>query len=284
MLDREQFDLLHFHEPFVPFLAVFLLRESRSVNIATFHAYSGYAPALRARAGSCLGRWPGPARADRGQRGGPALHRPLLPRRLQGDPERRRPGTASPTPSRSPAGRTAARTSCSSAASSPARACSRFSRRTGSCARAAASAGSWSSAPGRRSGRRAATSMTRRLPDVEFLGRVSDAEKVQLFKTADVFVSPATGRESFGIVLLEAMAAGTAIVCSDIHGYKGVVQAGRAGAPGAAGRVAPAGRGDPAAPRRPRPARADAAEPDWSAWSSSAGSGSRRRSRPTTGS
>ena len=52
---------------------------------------------------------------------------------------------------------------------------------------------------------------------------MSDDEKAQLYRTADVYVSPATGRESFGIVLLEAMAAGTAIVCSDIHGYKGVV-------------------------------------------------------------
>jgi phosphatidylinositol alpha-mannosyltransferase len=69
--------------------------------------------------------------------------------------------------------------------------------------------------------------MTRRLSNVEFLGRVSDAEKAQLFKTADIFVSPATGRESFGIVLLEAMAAGSPIVCSDIHGYKGVVQRSR---------------------------------------------------------
>jgi phosphatidylinositol alpha-mannosyltransferase len=58
---------------------------------------------------------------------------------------------------------------------------------------------------------------------------VSDDEKAQLFKSADVYVSPATGRESFGIVLLEAMAAGTAIVCSDIHGYKGVVRRGREG-------------------------------------------------------
>src|SRR4029078_12102317 len=64
---------------------------------------------------------------------------------------------------------------------------------------------------------------------VEFLGRVSDEERDALFKTADVYCSPATGRESFGIVLLEAMAAGTAIVCSDIHGYKGVVRRGREG-------------------------------------------------------
>jgi phosphatidylinositol alpha-mannosyltransferase len=66
--------------------------------------------------------------------------------------------------------------------------------------------------------------MTRRLGGVEFLGRVPDDVRDALFRTADVYVSPATGRESFGIVLLEAMAAGTAIVCSDIHGYKGVVR------------------------------------------------------------
>src|SRR5207344_1522994 len=70
---------------------------------------------------------------------------------------------------------------------------------------------------------------TRGLQGVEFLGRVSEAEKAQLFKTADVFTSPATGGESFGIVLLEAIAAGAPIVASDIHGYKGVVRRGREG-------------------------------------------------------
>ncbi len=69
--------------------------------------------------------------------------------------------------------------------------------------------------------------LTRKLGGVEFLGRVSDEERDALFKTVDVYCSPATGHESFGIVLLEAMAAGAAIVCSDIHGYKGVVRRGR---------------------------------------------------------
>jgi phosphatidylinositol alpha-mannosyltransferase len=58
---------------------------------------------------------------------------------------------------------------------------------------------------------------------------VSDSEKAQLFKSADVFVAPSTGQESFGIVLLEAMAAGAPIVASDIHGYKGVVKRGEQG-------------------------------------------------------
>jgi phosphatidyl-myo-inositol alpha-mannosyltransferase len=71
--------------------------------------------------------------------------------------------------------------------------------------------------------------LTSRMSGVEFLGRVSDEEKAQLFRTADVFVSPATGGESFGIVLLEAMAAGAPIVASDIHGYKGVLKRGEQG-------------------------------------------------------
>jgi phosphatidylinositol alpha-mannosyltransferase len=62
--------------------------------------------------------------------------------------------------------------------------------------------------------------------DVEFLGRVSDDDKARYFASADIFCSPATGQESFGVVLLEAMAAGVPIVASDIHGYKNVLQRG----------------------------------------------------------
>lgn len=59
--------------------------------------------------------------------------------------------------------------------------------------------------------------------DVEFLGRVDDAALVAAHARADLFVSPARGGESFGIVLLEAMAAGTPVIASDIPGYRTVV-------------------------------------------------------------
>ena len=61
---------------------------------------------------------------------------------------------------------------------------------------------------------------------IEWLGRISDQEKRERLAGADVFCAPSLGGESFGIVLLEAMAAATPVVASDIDGYATVARSG----------------------------------------------------------
>ncbi len=226
MLAREQFDLLHFHEPFVPFLSLVLLHQSKSVNVATFHAYAGFSPAYE------LGKRTLSHYAARlhGRIAVSAAARHFVDRFFPGDYKVIPNGVdvgrfhrAVPIarwqdgcPNILFVGRLEDRKGLPHLLKA-----FRLVRKTGvECRLLVVGSG-----PQEREARRYV--MTRGLQNVEFLGRVSDAEKAQLFKTADIFCSPATGRESFGIVLLEAMAAGAPIVCSDIHGYKGVVQRGR---------------------------------------------------------
>ena len=64
---------------------------------------------------------------------------------------------------------------------------------------------------------------------VRFLGVVSDADKAALLRTADIYVAPHTGGESFGIVLVEAMSAGTAVLASDLVAFSAVLRGGQAG-------------------------------------------------------
>ncbi len=68
-----------------------------------------------------------------------------------------------------------------------------------------------------------------RLHDIKFIGYVSSLEKARWYKSAHLFCAPSTGGESFGIVLTEAMAAGTPVVASNIPGYREVVQHGVTG-------------------------------------------------------
>jgi phosphatidylinositol alpha-mannosyltransferase len=224
MLDHERFDLLHFHEPLVPLLSWAVLRESRSVNVATFHAYAGYSVgyelARRTIGWLLLERLHGRIAVS-------AAARHFIDRYFPGDykvipngVDVDRATAAVPiarwqdgTPNILFVGRHEPRKGLLHLL-----AAYRLLRLDGRrCRLLVVGTG-----PQEREARRYV--MTRRLPDVEFLGRVGDTEKAQLFRTADIYVSPATGRESFGIVLLEAMAAGAPIVCSDIHGYKGVVR------------------------------------------------------------
>jgi phosphatidylinositol alpha-mannosyltransferase len=70
---------------------------------------------------------------------------------------------------------------------------------------------------------RAATASETR---VEWLGRICDEEAASRLRGADVFCAPSTHGESFGVVLLEAMAAHTAIVATDLPGYRAVAHPG----------------------------------------------------------
>ncbi|WP_194948172.1 glycosyltransferase family 4 protein [Actinomyces trachealis] len=65
---------------------------------------------------------------------------------------------------------------------------------------------------------------------VVFLGGVSDADKAALLASATCYVAPQTGGESFGIVLVEAMAAGTCVIASDLKAFSDVLGQGRYGA------------------------------------------------------
>jgi phosphatidyl-myo-inositol alpha-mannosyltransferase len=64
---------------------------------------------------------------------------------------------------------------------------------------------------------------------LRFLGQVDDAAKASALRSADVYCAPHTGGESFGIVLVEAMAAGTPVVASDLHAFRRVLCEGDAG-------------------------------------------------------
>ena len=228
ILERERFDVLHYHEPFVPFLSLVTLTLSTSVNVGTFHAFGGLSISyefgkrmLGHYAGKLHGRIAvSPAARHFISRYFPGEYK-IVPNGVEPGRYQRAVPIAryrDGVPNILFVGRMEPRKGLIHLL----RAFRRL-QRDGVRARLLLVG----TGPGEREARRYV--LTRQLDGVEFLGRVSEAHKAQLFKTADIYVSPATGRESFGIVLLEAMSAGAPIICSDIHGYRGVVRRERDG-------------------------------------------------------
>lgn len=223
LLAEHRFDILHFHEPFVPFLSPTVLDQSDTVNVATFHAFGGFSPSYwvgKRFAGELARRIHGRIAVSGAARHFIATYFPgdyrIIPNGVdlelyrEAEPfEELRDGTLNILF----IGRFEERKGLIHLL----KAYNRLRKRHVDARLLVIGAG-----PKQREYRRFVG--LRGVRDVSFLGRVSDAEKSRYLASADIFCAPSTGQESFGIVLLEAMAAGVPIVASDIHGYKNVVQ------------------------------------------------------------
>jgi phosphatidyl-myo-inositol alpha-mannosyltransferase len=223
VLEAQRFDVLHFHEPFVPFLSPTVLDQSRTINIATFHAFGGFSPSYwigKRFAGRLAARLDGRIAVSSAARHFISRYFPgeyrIIPngvdidRFADAEPyEELRDGTLNILF----VGRFEERKGLIHLL----KAYHRLRKRKVDARLLVIGAG-----PKLREYKRYVG--LRGIRDVEFLGRVSDEEKVRYFASADIYCAPNTGQESFGIVLLEAMAAGVPIVASDIHGFKRVVE------------------------------------------------------------
>ena len=223
VLDDHRFDILHFHEPFVPFLSPTVLEASETVNIGTFHAFGGFSPSY------WIGRrFAGPL-ADllHGRIAVSGAARHFISRYFPGDYRIIPNGvdleafaTAEPYEELRDGtlnilflGRFEERKGLIHLL----KGYHRLRKRHVDARLLVVGTGSKEREYRRFVGLRG-------IRDVEWLGRVSDEQKVRYFASADIYCAPNTGQESFGIVLLEAMAAGVPIVASDIHGFKRVVE------------------------------------------------------------
>ncbi len=223
MLQREAFDVIHLHEPFAGFVSLWTIRASDSINIGTFHTFRGhklYNVGFKRLAKPYFAKLHGRIAVSKPASDFISRHFPgdyaLIPNGIQVD-------DFGPSVEPFPHLRDG-KTNLLFVG--------RLEKRKGlKYLLGAYSQLKWkwpnlrlvvvgSGTPDADSYR---IMSERNLQDVIFAGSVSEADKIRFFKSADIFCSPATGKESFGMVLLEAMAADKPVVATAIEGYSSVV-------------------------------------------------------------
>lgn len=230
LLDENPFDVMHYHEPLSPALPITTLRFHRGANVGTFHAYArrnlGYyyaRPFLKRyfkRLHSCIAVSV-PAR-DFVSRYFPGDYH-IVPNGI--DTQRFRPDHEPIPELRTPGWHTVlfvGRLEQRKGLPTLLEAYAELRRRRANVRLVVAGDG-----PGRWGYERYVESEA--IPDVLFLGHVEAKMLPRCYASADVFCAPAVGRESFGIVLLEAMASGVPVLASAIQGFSQVVSHGEDG-------------------------------------------------------
>ena len=224
----EGFDVLHFHEPLMPALPITMLRMSTTANVGTFHAFA------RSNVGYFYGRpllQPYLAHLQRGiavseparafvQRYFPDFPLRVIPNGV--DLNVYRPGLAPIRHLRDEnlnvlfVGRLEKRKGLGDLL----RAYRAMSMRVPHTRLIIVGDG-----PLR--GRVESYVARHRLANVVLAGYVPESVKPRYYNSADIFCAPATGAESFGIVLLEALASGLPVVATEVPGYMSVLESGR---------------------------------------------------------
>ncbi len=223
LLAQEQFDVVHVHEPFMPVLPIHFLRYSEAVNVGTFHASRDKPQFFYIWGRRHLRRWfrrldgkiaVSSAAAKFVEEYFPGYYN-IIP---NGVDVGRFAADAAPLPEFQDGklnilfvGRPEKRKGLDHLV----HAFAQVKRQRPEARLIVVGAG--------RFGRYERKARSMGLTDVVFRGYVSAEELPRYHHTADVFCAPATGFESQGIVLLEAMAAGLPIVASNIEGYAGVL-------------------------------------------------------------
>lgn len=228
-LRRGQFDVLHLHEPTVPSVSMLALFAARGPIVATFHTATARSRALEVF-GTAL--QPGLEKITGRIAVSPAARRVVVEHLghdavlIPNGVDVARFAGAKPLPSRPPGptvvflGRI----------DEPRKGLDELFAALPSLVRRVPDVRVLVAGPG---------DLDREVPDcVELLGLVSEADKPRVYASGDVYCAPNTHGESFGIVLIEAMAAGTPVVASDLEAFRRVLDEGRAG------RLVPVGDSD----------------------------------------